>query len=312
MLQWLSSFLTNRRQRVVLRNGQSSWRWVKSGVPQGSILGPIMFLVYVNDMPDDIACTAKMFADDTKVYNTIRVFEDCCKLQDDLNNLSLWSRKWLLSFNESKCVVVKLKMAFHYMYTLNGHVLEQVKSQKDLGVTISDNLKSSDHIMGMVKKANQKIGMIRRCFSSLTKDKVLVLYRSIVRPILEYGSPVWNPHLRKDVNLIESTQRRCLRLCNENIVLSSLEMRGHFTDLYEVYKYLNNLYKNGMTDMFSISPNQLRGHTAKLVKPFRHSTVRRKFFAERVINSWNTLPKSVVAAPSLQSFKERLRGLLFS
>ena len=164
-------FLLNRRQRVVLRNGVSSWQNVLSGVPQGSILGPLLFLIYVNDMPDIVATTAKMFADDTKVYNKIKVIENCHELQDDLNNLSAWSYKWLLRFNETKCVVLKIRLSIQYMYTLNGHALDTVSSQKDLGVTIYDSLKSSEH--------NQRVGIVKRCFTELTKEKVLILYKAL-------------------------------------------------------------------------------------------------------------------------------------
>ena len=198
-LNWIRSFLANRRQRVVLRNGVSGWQSVKSGVPQGSILGPLLFLIYVNDMPNCVFSTAKMFADDTKLYHQIRIHEDCSILQDDLNSLAAWTDKWLLRFNATKCVVIKIKMSFLYMYTLNGHVLEQVSTQKDLGVTISDSLKPSEHIATIIKKANQRTGLIRRCFSNLTKDKVLILYTSLVRPILEYVSPVWSTHLEQKI-----------------------------------------------------------------------------------------------------------------
>ena len=106
LLWWIKSFLKNRRQRVVLRNGLSSWKNVISGVPQGTILGPMLFLLYVNDMPDVVQSTAKMFADDTKIYRNIQEPDDCNNLQRDLNALSAWSNQWLLRFNSAKCVVL--------------------------------------------------------------------------------------------------------------------------------------------------------------------------------------------------------------
>ena len=308
-LNWIRAFLSDRRQRVVLRNGVSSWQRVKSGVPQGSILGPLLFIIYVNDMPDLVKSTAKMFADDTKLYNRIKVFKDCNDLQDDLNNLAAWSAKWLLMFNATKCVVLKIKLSIEYMYTLNGHVLENVSSQKDLGVLVSSNLKFSEHISNIVKKANSRIGLIKRCFTDLYKDKTRTLYQAIVRPILEYASPAWAPYLKKDIDLLESAQRRCLRLSNETILLQSLSARRRAADLCEVYKYTNNLYKNGMTNMFKFSDFQGRGNTRKLEKVFCRSTTRLQFFSERIINEWNGLPKEVVTAPSLACFKQRLRSL---
>ncbi len=204
---------------MILKNGVSDWEPVVSGVPQGSILGPILFLLYVNDLPNVTQNTAKMFADDTKLYARIRDLENCQEIQNDLNNLSVWSRQWLLKFNADKCVVLRIKSALDYVYTLNGTYLQEVQSQKDLGVTISNNLHPSLHIANIVKKANSRIFMIRRCFSGFTQKKVLTLYTSLIRPILEYAAPVWSPWQVKDKELLEKTQKRCLRLCPEEIEL---------------------------------------------------------------------------------------------
>ena len=310
-LNWIRSFLSDRRQRVILRNGVSGWENVLSGVPQGSILGPLLFLIYVNDIPESVLSTAKMFADDTKLYRKIKFLEDCNVLQDDLNNLSVWTSKWLLNFNATKCVVVKIKMSILYMYTLNGHVLEQAITQKDLGITISDDLKPSVHISNIIKRANQRTGLIRRCFTDLTKDKVVTLYTSLIRPVLEYASPAWNPHMKKDIQALESAQRRCLRLAGESVLLPSLAYRRLITDLCEVYKYTHDCYKNGLTDMFEYSHNpHLRGHSYKLKRVYVKTTVRQSFFSERIIEEWNALPQSVVEAPTLDCFKRRLKRSL--
>ena len=127
--------------RVVLPGGTSAWKPVYSGVPQGSILGPILFLCYVNDIPDQVHSTVKMFADDTKMYKEVSVLEDCEDLQNDLNNLGAWAKFWLLRFNESKCVVLKIRQALNFHYSLNGAALCETDCQKDLGVIISNTLK---------------------------------------------------------------------------------------------------------------------------------------------------------------------------
>jgi hypothetical protein len=223
LLLWIKAFLSSRRQKVVLRNGVSSWKPVTSGVPQGSILGPVLFLLYVNDLPDAMSSTAKMFADDTKVYHRISCHDDCLQLQQDLNMLVNWSRVWLLNFNETKCVVLRIKAAITYYYSMNGVYLEIVAEQKDLGVLISNDLHPSKHISNLVKKANQKIGMFKRCFSGFSKEKITTLYQSIIRPTLEYASITWNPWTKKDIQKLERVQKRCLALCkSEDIVLESL------------------------------------------------------------------------------------------
>ena len=173
--------------------------------------------------------------------------EDLC----DLNHISVWSRQWLLNFNAEKCVVLRIKSAIQYVYTLNGTYLQEVKSQKDLGVTISNTLHPSKHIATVVKRANSRIYMIKRCFTGLTQKKVLTLYTSLVCTILEYASPVWSPWQAKE--LLEKTQRKCLRLCQEYIHLESLESRRDRMDLVETFKFKKGLYKTPPYDMFTPS-----------------------------------------------------------
>ena len=107
-----------------------------SGVPQGSILGPILFLLLINDLPDKISSVAKLFADDSKLYRSVRSDDDCKLLQDDLNSLAAWSNQWLMRFNEDKCVVLKIHASLNYIYTLNGTHLKEVDEQRDLGVIV--------------------------------------------------------------------------------------------------------------------------------------------------------------------------------
>ncbi len=306
---WISSFLSHRRQRVILRNGTSKWAQVISGVPQGSILGPVLFLLYVNDLPDTVMATAKMFADDTKVYRRIQTKSDCQELQNDLNNLAAWSKQWLLNFNATKCVALRIKNAVKYVYTLNGTYLRDVDSQNDLGVTISNDLMPSKHILNIVKKANSRIYMIKRCFTGLTKQKLLTLYKSIVRPIMEYASPVWSPWQVKDKEILQKTQDRCLRLCNENIELETLEERRKKTDLVETFKFKRGFYKTPSNTFFKEShTTQLRGHSQKIFKERSRLDVTKNFFSHRVVDPWNSLPESTVSAEKTKSFKKIIKS----
>ena len=309
VLQWIESFLSNRRQRVVLRNGISDWEHVKSGVPQGSILGPLLFLYYIIDMPDEIGNVAKMFADDTKVYAKIQDEQDCHSLQDDLNRLGAWSRKWLLRFNETKCVVLGIRECIRYVYTLNGYQLETVSHQKDLGVHVSDSLKPEKHINEICKKARQRIGIIRRCFTNLTESKVKLLYQAIVRPILEYASPAWNPNLKKDIDNLEKVQERCSKLCHPPLTLPALADRRRVSDLCEVYKYTHQMYKTDSSTFFTHPQRQLRGHSLKLEKHYCGTKIRQNFFSYRVVDDWNALAPETATASSLASFKRHLRSL---
>ena len=309
VLRWIVSFLNNRRQQVVLPGGSSSWMNVTSGVPQGSILGPILFLLYVNDLPDCVNSTAKLFADDTKLYREIIDPDDCQEIQEDLNTLSAWSKIWLLRFNETKCIVLRIRKCFEFIYYLNGIPLIEEDNQRDLGVIISNNLHPDYHISHIVKKANQRIGLIRRCFTNLTSEKVSILYKSIVSPILEYGSTVWSPYLVKDIEALDKVQRRCTRISNHPFHIEPLELRRRRQDMCEVYKYLHHSYKTNTDNLFKLNTSITRGHNFKLTKHFARTDVRKKFFSNRVVNYWNDLPSAVVSAPTLDSFKRRLRSL---
>ena len=132
---------------------------------------------------------------------------------------------WLLKFNAGKCVVLKIKKKIKYKYSLNGVYLQEVANQRDLGVIISNDLSPRTHIIEIVKKANQRVGMIRRCFSNHTAKKVQTLYTTMVRSVLEYGAPTWSPYYNKDIDNLEKVQKRCLRLSKEEIVLPSLSRR---------------------------------------------------------------------------------------
>ena len=203
-LAWIEGFLSRRRQRVVLRNGVSNWKPVTSGVPQGSILGPILFLLYVNDIPDYVSTTAKMFADDTKVYSKINT------LQDDLNSLTVWFKLWLLEFNAEKCVVLRIKKSLDYHSSLNGVYLQEVEEQKDLGIKVCNILSPTKHIQDIAKKARQKIAMLRRFFTGFDAKKVSILYKSLIRPALEYASAAWSPLTKGNMKVLEKASCRLL------------------------------------------------------------------------------------------------------
>lgn len=295
---------------MILRNGASNWNNVTSGVPQGSILGPVLFLLFVNDIPDMISSSiAKMFADDTKVYNQIETKADCDALQCDLNALAAWSKLWLLEFNADKCVVLRIKAALDYRYSLNGVYLQEVENQKDLGITISKNLTPSIHVQDIVKKAHRKIAMFRRCFTGLDEVKVTTLYQSLVRPALEYASTVWSPYYKKDIEAIEKVQTKCLRLCKKDIHLETLEERRQKTDLVDTYKFLHGLYKSDAENFFSLPHKDLRGHSMKLFQRRSRTQLASHFYSNRVVKHWNKLPDQIVSAPSVASFKKQLRVL---
>ena len=172
--------------------------------------------------------------------------EDCQEIQEDLNTLLAWSKIWLLRFNKTKCTVLRIRKCFEFIYYLNGIPSIEEDNQRDLGVIISNDLHPDFHISHIVKKANQRIGLIRRCFTNLTSEKVSILYISIVRPILEYGSTVWSSYLAK-------VQRRCTRISNHPFHIEPLELCKRSQNMCEVYKYLHHSYKTNTDKLFKLS-----------------------------------------------------------
>ena len=144
LLRWLSSFLSDRTMRVGVHGSYSTWFHMLSGVPQGSVLGPVLFLLYVNDLPDWIKCSMRMFADDMKIWNIVTSASDCSDLQMDIDVLVQWSNKWLLHYNSDKCKVMSLGHSVNHDYSITDHsgthIMSRTSEEKDLGIFIRDNL----------------------------------------------------------------------------------------------------------------------------------------------------------------------------
>ena len=188
--EWVRQFLKDRRQRVVIKGTKSDWGKVTSGIPQGSVLGPILFVLFINDLPDDILSSIVMFADDTKLWSKVNNTEDRAALQFDIDKLATWSNDWQLSFNADKCKSLHLGHNNHeYQYstpsTVTRKPIEKTNLEKDLGVNIDVQLKFSKHIEIQVNKANKILGMIRRSYEFLDGDSLKILFVALVRPHLE-------------------------------------------------------------------------------------------------------------------------------
>ena len=318
VLNWIKKWLSNRRQRVCIEGEFSEWAEVTSGVPQGSVLGPILFIIYIDDLDSNVISKLDKFADDSKLGKSLSNQDDVECLRKDLISMEKWSSEWQMQFNTDKCAVMHLgRKNTASQYTLNDKKLKESESERDLGVIIDKNLKFSDHCNKVANMANVTLGMIKRTISCKSKSIITRLYKALVRPQLEYCVQAWRPYLKKDIEKIEKVQRRatkmiseCSKLSYEDRLkitgLSTLEDRRNRGDLIEVFKILRGFSKVDYRHFFQLVDNsKTRGNKYKLVKSRSRLDIRKHFFSQRVVNEWNKLPDSVVEAESVNSFKNK-------
>ena len=318
---WIEEFLKDRQQRVVLNGETSEWTNVTSGIPQGSVLGPVLFLLYINDLPDMVKNIVKLFADDTKLYARVNTEYQRSSLQTDINNLVKWSETWQLQFNSSKCKHLHLGIESGFTYHMEGKEIELVNEEKDLGVIVDNKLKFQTHIASSTKKANRVLGLIRRTFTNKDKETFLCLFKSLVRPHLEYCSAVWSVIHKKESIAIENVQRRATKILHnirhlsysERLLylgLPSLQYRRMRADMIQVFKILNGIDSVESDNLFtSTSARNTRGNSRKLQKKHCRLDIRKYFFSQRIVNTWNSLPEDTVTATSVNIFKDKLNIL---
>ena len=323
VLVWIEDFLTEREQCVRVNGELSLPKPVTSGIPQGSVLGPLLFVLYINDLPDVVQSNILLFADDTKIFQKIDSKEDALLLQKDIDELQLWSDKWLLRFNIDKCHVLTLgkfsNIQHTHRYLLYEAELEHVFEEKDLGVIVDMEMTFEEHIASKVKKANGIMGLIRRSFSFLDPAMFKLLYTTFVRPHLEYAQPAWSPHLRKHIKMLESVQIRATKLVDgfksldyaerlEKLDIPTLMHRRERGDMIQVWRHFRTY------DQSTLSPNfrptrANRKHRYQLTwnRPKDGTKgIQANSFYFRVAKTWNNLPVKVVEAETVDSFKARL------
>ena len=325
---WIEAFLSNRTQKVVINGEASDVRPVISGIPQGSVLGPILFVMYINDMPDIVTSQIFLFADDTKIFREILDESDHTHLQKDLDELQNWSNTWLLKFHPEKCKAMTIGKGEpdRRVYTLENNtgsplILLNSEEERDLGVIIDSKLKFEDHITKKVNKANAIMGAIRRSYKYLDENTFLLLFKALVRPHLEYAAAAWCPWTQKLVDLIEGVQRRGTKLIPNlkdlsyqdrlrALKLPTLRYRRLRGDMIETYKILNNIYDQEVSrELLQLNTCPLyntRGNDLKLFNRHARLNTRKYFFSNRITEAWNSLPNIVINAPYVASFERRI------
>ena len=224
LIRWIRNYLCQRSQFVSIDDVSSHTLPVTSGVPQGSVLGPLLFILYINEVVSTISAGSdiNMFADDIALYRIIRTASDFQYLQNDVNSITTYIKSKNLKFNANKCkLMLIIKKNSNSLpppqITLNGTVLKRVFSYKYLGVTLTANMSWSPHITECCNKTRKLIGLLYRHFHQHSSSNTLTKpYRSFIRPHLEYASIVWNPNFKVEIEALENVQKFALRVCTKS------------------------------------------------------------------------------------------------
>ena len=307
VLRWIASFLDDRKYRVKVGSSFSEIFPVRSGVPQGSVLGPLLFLLYVNALGDRISKSAlSTYADDTKIYFSVNDSSDAVSLQNDLDTMYTWSCIWQLDINFLKSCILQIGPEIDVNYELAGNTLSKMSSVRDLGIQVTSNLSDHEHCLIIVRKANFALRNIKLCFFNFNNRKFyLTLYMTYVRPLLESSMQTFSPKNIGDIDLLESVQRQFSRSLMGGrdipyrdrlltLSLQPLEIRRIHGDLILLARVINGSTSLEFSQFFQLSTRPSRGHTYKLRTPYARTDTRKYFWCNRVVAPWNALTQESV------------------
>ena len=322
---WVEKFLSNRTQKVVLNGVSSEWEKVISGVPQGSVLGPLLFLIFINDLPDEVISELLLYADDAKIFRTIKDDKDREQLQNDLHAMSLWSDVWLLSFHPGKLKklgISRNEFSVERTYYVGSDKVKNIETEVDLGVCMDSELNFNEERNLRIKKANSMVGAIRRSFVYLDAYTFVKLYKSMIRCHLENAVPVWFPYLVRDIEVIEAVQKRATKMLPATkrmeykerltlLKLPTLVYRRHRGDMIEIYKMIHGWYDEDVIPKIELREDIVgrgdnRGHSKQIFITRCTKDVRKYYFTKRAAPVWNSLTEEIVTAPTVDTFKKRL------
>lgn len=322
--RWIQGFLTGRTQEVAVNGTSSTPTEVLSGVPQGSVLGPALFLLYINDITEGISSTIRLFADDSVIYRHIENEYDQHRLQEDLQRVFEWAKKWDMEFNLNKCThlcVTLRRNPWPHTFNINQQAIPQKESCKYLGVTIKQDLNWNTHSEQVRAKASKSLGLVRRTLGACSREVKEAAYMTLVRPQLEYATCAWNPHTSRNSDIIESVQRQAARFVThqydrqasvtsmlDNLKWDTLQTRRtlHQAEMfYKVHRGLVNICMprditrttRPLNRNFSQEEQHTYSHPSTRVDCYLYSMF------PRAVQVWNRLPEEAVTASNVLQFR---------
>ena len=320
ILRWICDYLRGREQRVILNGVSSRPKSVLSGVPQGSVLGPLLFTIYINDLADlHLSSKLVLYADDILLYRSIETSADYNLIQEDVNNIEQWMVNNSLTLNTAKCkqmLITRTKTHHQHQLYLSDQPLEQVQNYKYLGVTITSNLSWSDHIQSVCLKSRRLVGLLYRQFYNANLNTLRQFYLSCIRPHLEYACTVWDPYITKDIMLLENVQKfACKVICKSwsmdyNSMLAyldipSLKQRRLHLKTIMMFKFV---HRSSYIPVGYLLPNPPSNYNMRnltyFTVPYARTNAYYNSFFPHMLRIWNRLPLTVVCAPSSFVFKK--------
>ena len=327
VVNWIQDFLTNRHQFVFTNSGSSPLSPIISGVPQGTVLGPLLFLIYINDLPDNISSNIRLFADDCVIYRPINNLTDVNALQSDLVNIQTWCEKWLMTLNTRKSSL----LTFHRRqsqqtrkYTFFDSDLSSVTTYKYLGINLSADLSWTDHITKLANEASRTLGYLRRNLRLAPSSVKLLTYCTFLRPKLEYACAIWDPYQSNHINLLESIQNRAARFIFSDYSYTSsitkLKAQANLPDLVNrrkvarlslFHKFYHESPCNPAISPAARHSSRLNHEMIVYPPPARTSAHLFSFFV-RTPKDWNDLPAAAVAHLNHDHFKHVIELLSYN
>ena len=331
ILEWLKSYLYNRSQRVILKNTLSDIGKINAGVPQGSVLGPLLFLVFINDIADDMTGFGRLFADDTSIGHTASS-EPILKelIIRDLNHLKNWSKRWMVKFNQKKTDImifntrnVNLNLSFDF----DGVLLEPVQTHKHLGIIFSSDCKWTHHVDKLIERTSKQLNVLRKLKFKLKREYLEKIYLTFIRPILEYGSEVWDNCGQLNADRLEKIQIEAGRIVSGLTAFASLDsiyretgweklsVRREVKKLTLFHKIVNLQSPDYLSELIPPSVNEVSHYNLRnsqnITIPLIHLSIYQQSYFPSTIKLWNSIDLNVRQIPSFCCFKKTIQSVYF-